>query len=198
VVEIAQLFVFSRTTDTTDTVTAALGAGVGARLVSTQALHDRGGHVFGRLHPFTWSLLGLALWSAALMLVFWYPYDFHLERQFLLARVGAFSKVPFSTYYFGTEYRAVTELLHKVLFFAPLGVLLALGRRRLPRGLPRGLYWPLAIAITLGLPLLIELGQVALPGKYPDNTDWLLEVMGCVLGLVATRSIQRRLRSSGP
>ena len=45
------------------------------------------------------------------------------------------------------------------------------------------------VVIALG----IELGQVLLPGKYPDTTDWFLESLGCILGYVLLRIIRARL-----
>jgi glycopeptide antibiotics resistance protein len=39
----------------------------------------------------------------------------------------------------------------------------------------------------------IELGQVLLPSKYPDTTDWFLESLGGILGYVLLRIIRRRL-----
>ncbi len=33
--------------------------------------------------------------------------------------------MPFEAYYYGTEFRAATEVFHKVVFFIPLGAILA-------------------------------------------------------------------------
>jgi len=46
------------------------------------------------------------------------------------------------------------------------------------------------VVIALG----IELGQVLLPGKYPDTTDWFLESLGGILGYVLLRIIRMRLQ----
>ena len=61
------------------------------------------------------------------MIVFWYPFDFSSEWGFVHARLGTLQRVPFEAYYFGTEFRAVTEVFHKTGFFFPLGALLAVG-----------------------------------------------------------------------
>ena len=39
----------------------------------------------------------------------------------------------------------------------------------------------------------IELGQILLPAKYPDTTDWLLESLGGILGYILLRIIRARL-----
>jgi glycopeptide antibiotics resistance protein len=45
----------------------------------------------------------------------------------------------------------------------------------------------------LAAALAIELGQVLLPSKYPDTTDWFLESLGGILGYVLLRIIRARL-----
>ena len=53
-----------------------------------------------------------------------------------------------------------------------------------------------AAASILAIPaaaLGIELGQMLLPGKYPDTTDWFLESLGGVMGYALFRVIRARL-----
>jgi len=126
--EVLQLFVYSRVSDVTDLFTAALGAGVGAALGAR--LGRRGGRVQPRMQVDAglarWLPLLLALiWIPVLMAIFWYPFDFRTDGTFIRERMGFLQRVPFEVYYYGTEYRAITEVFHKVLFFAPLGALLA-------------------------------------------------------------------------
>jgi glycopeptide antibiotics resistance protein len=204
-VEFMQLFVYSRVTDLTDLLTGALGAALGAWL---------GGRRFGRraqakaetaarARASSWLSLALALaWLPVLMLVFWYPFDFRADGAFVRERAVFLTRVPFQVYYYGTEFRAITEVFHKTLFFAPLGALLAWW--------VSGLSWRwrgyAAAASILGVALVamgIELGQVLLPAKYPDMTDWFLESVGGLLGYALFRLIRNRLsvgprRTSGP
>jgi glycopeptide antibiotics resistance protein len=49
----------------------------------------------------------------------------------------------------------------------------------------------LAILVTA---LGIELGQVMLPGKIPDTTDWFLESMGGVMGYALASLLRQRLK----
>jgi glycopeptide antibiotics resistance protein len=134
-------------------------------------------------------------WLPVLMLLFWYPFDFRTDGAFIRERLTFLERVPFEVYYYGTEFRAVTEVFHKTAFFAPLGALLAWFVSGLPwmwRGYAAAAAFLAIILTALG----IELGQVMLPGKYPDTTDWLLESLGGMTGYALFRLVRARLPSS--
>jgi len=197
--EVLQLFVYSRVSDVTDVFTAALGAWagawLGARLDRQRRPASRAGH-----SPL--AKLGLPLilalgWVFVLMLVFWYPFDFRGDGAFVRERLAFLERVPFEVYYYGTEFRAVTEVFHKVLFFAPLGALLAWFVAGLP-WLWRGWAAAASIIAILATALGIELGQVLLPDKYPDTTDMLLESLGGLIGYGVFRLIRVHSRNSPP
>ncbi|MCB1853092.1 MAG: VanZ family protein, partial [Gammaproteobacteria bacterium] len=139
-----------------------------------------------------WALFGSLLWILVLVAIFWYPFDFQLDRTFLRERLLLFERVPFYSYYYGTEFRAVTELLHKTLFFLPLGAILAFGRVRMPLSAARTIYRLLAFGILFAVPFGIELGQIALPEKNPSTTDLLLEITGGCIGYFGLLSARRR------
>jgi glycopeptide antibiotics resistance protein len=193
--EVLQLFVYSRVSDVTDLFTAALGAWAGALLgarLGRSVGPSRAGvasPVFGALLPL---LLALG-WALVLMLLFWYPFDFRNDGAFVRERMEFLNRVPFEVYYYGTEYRAITEVFHKTLFFAPLGALLAWFVVGLP-WMWRGYVAFASILAILFTALGIELGQVMLPGKFPDTTDWFLESLGGCLGYLLFRTIRARLR----
>lgn len=209
--EVLQFFVYSRVTDITDLITGAAGAAIGvligrrlgALAAPAQAPGDGAeedglpltGIPRGRRRSLLpWILLGVAGWAGVLCLVFWYPFDFHMERVLLRERAPLLLQVPFHNYYYGTEFRAVTELFHKLLFFAPLGALLALGRLQIRRFSPlRYPYDALVFVLLLGVPLLIELGQVALPSKHPDSTDWILAAIGAGGGYLLVIIVRNKL-----
>jgi len=197
-IEFMQLFVYSRVSDVTDLFTGALGAGVGAWLGGRQfggARRVDSGHTPGRATA-AWIRLLLALsWLPVLLLVFWYPFDFHPESAFVRGRMAFLDRVPFQVYYYGTEFRAVTEVFHKTLFFAPLGALLAWWVSGLSwrwRGYAAAASLLAVVAVALG----IELGQVLLPGKFPDTTDWFLESVGGLLGYALFRMMRARLAAT--
>lgn len=195
VLEICQFFVYSRVTDVTDVLMAMAGAGLGVRLGRLFGINERastGSHIPALGRP-VWALVWSLAWTLILMGLFWYPFDFHLERMFLRERLQLFERVPFHAYYYGTEFRAVTELLHKVLFFVPLGAILAFGRVRMPPSAVRTIYGLLAFGILFAVPFGIELGQIALPEKNPSTTDLLLEVTGGCIGYFGLLLIGRRV-----
>jgi glycopeptide antibiotics resistance protein len=196
--EVGQLFVYSRVSDVTDIFTAAAGAAlgsfVGGRLITREAPTGR---------PLRWEawlpLVLAAGWIAALLFMFWFPFEFRTDGAFLRERLHTFmTRVPFEAYYFGTEFRAATELLHKVLFFIPLGALLAWFVSRL-RWIWRGygsLFSLMLIAFTA---LIVVVGRLAQPEKNPDSMDIVLQWLGGTLGFVMIRVIlSRKVRTAPP
>ena len=51
----------------------------------------------------------------------------------------------------------------------------------------------MSISVIVMIALGIELGQVLLPSKYPDTTDWFLESLGGILGYLLFRLVWARL-----
>ena len=187
ILEGLQLLVYSRVTDVTDILTAMIGAGAGVWLSRYWHAKDQQAEQTGSYKVQWLGVVGLLAWLIALAVIFWYPFDFNLDRAFLRGRVEMFDRVPFHSYYYGTEFRAVTEVLHKVVFFAPLGILLAVIGLPISHPSFRRLFFLFALAAMLMTAVVIELGQVALPDKLPDSTDIVLECLGGLggyLGLI--------------
>ncbi|MFH0729391.1 MAG: VanZ family protein [Pseudomonadota bacterium] len=195
-IEFMQIFVYSRVTDLNDIVMASAGIGIGvccgARLRprwGKKAVEETG-FVPSRL--ILWGLAGTTLWSLVLILIFWYPFDFYMDKQFIRNRLLHFIKAPLTTYYYGTEYRALTEVLHKILFFVPLGVFLSLtvvGRSRRPLKLLLDFCWISAITV---IAFSIELGQILLPKKFADITDCFFMVMGGLCGYIGAQKFYQK------
>ena len=191
-----QLFVYSRVSDVTDVLTAAAGAALGMLV---------GGRLAARVAPASqtppaaaWQPFALsAAWMAVLLFVFWFPFDFRTDGAFIRSRLDFLQRVPFEVYYFGTEYRAITEVLRKTLFFAPLGGLLAWGVARQPWRW-RAPSFVLAMLVLVAMPAIIELGQVMLPEKIADATDWLLAWLGGLAGYGVARRLLRAPRLAAP
>ncbi len=192
VLEVLQLFVYSRVSDVTDLITAAAGAALGVWA---------GGRLAARVAPVStlpawsaWLPFALAAaWVLLLGVVFWFPFDFQTDGAFIKSRLDFVQRVPFEVYYFGTEFRAITEVLRKTLFFAPLGGLLAWGVVRQPWRW-RGPLFALAMLVLAGLPAVIEGGQLMLAHKIVDLTDWLLAWLGGLAGYAVVRHLLRAPR----
>ena len=183
VIEFLQLFVYSRVSDTTDIITAAIGGVIGTALAVRGAVASRGGDPRKSvLRGSTRAWMAVAFWLCVLATVFWYPFDFNFDRAFLRERLIHLKQVPFEAYYFGSEFRAVTEVLHKTGFMLPLGVLLAIVANRSTPGFARAATHLGAVGFIIATAVGIEFGQLFLPDKNADITDALLETMGGLAG----------------
>lgn len=178
-VEFIQLFVLTRTPDVTDVLMAVVGVVLGAlavRLRHAWAGPDE--------QPPPRLLLGAGLaWLAVVLALFWFPFDWHAESASWASARAAITRVPFTTYFFRSEFGGLNEMLRRVLAFLPGGLLLgwlASSRAAAGGSRPR---WPLAVLLVLAL--AVEAGQLLLPGKVSDITDvafeWLGGVIGCAI-----------------
>ncbi|MFA5243321.1 MAG: VanZ family protein [Sulfuricella sp.] len=195
-IEFLQIFVYTRVTDTTDILTGSLGSAIGIWLAIRWRAEEpavKQAKVAGNPSGL---IAGILLWLALIFAVFWYPFDFRTDGAFLHSRLTeATTRIPLAIYYFGTEYRAVTEVLHKIGFFFPLGILLALLAGRIRSGPPS--LWKMAALASAGIVAgSVEVGQLFLPGKFADLTDWVLEMAGGWAGCALTWRIMsmRHLR----
>jgi len=75
---------------------------------------------------------------------------------------------------------AVLEFLANVALFAPLGVLLILGWRRIPP-------WA-AVAIGCAGSVVIELVQLAIPSRYSTLSDVIANTLGTAAGVLVARA----------
>lgn len=184
-IEFLQLFVYSRVSDLTDVMLAGVGTLAGWALV--KMLGRRVSEIVSWLARYRLALWGL--WATLTIGVFWFPFNFNAAGLNESAAVAAFTRVPFTTYYFTTEFHAINELLRKMGFFLPGGLLLGLRRAKVSRYCSYPNLLPLGLLVCLALG--IEVGQLALPGKFSDLTDALLASLGGVLGYLMARWIEQ-------
>ena len=182
VIELAQLFVYSRVTDITDILLAGVGVLIGAQLAQRITAETMRTAPSRALWMFAW-----ALWAAIMLTIFWFPFDFDAARFTLSRTQGSLTHPLLTNYYFGSEFRATNELLRKVGFFIPGGALcVAMSHRA---GTLRSPRWLFCTALITALALLIEAGQLLLPSKYADLTDVLIMTAGGILGMQLARWI---------
>lgn len=178
VVEGLQLFVYSRWTDVTDILLAGVGSLIGAGLARQLPTTTPGNQASTSKWYGVW-----ALWALTVLALFWFPFNFQLNPN-----STAMLTVPFANYQVQDEYNAANELLRKLGLFLPGGLLWGMaraGRRPGERPSRSGLL------VLLGVALLVEGGQIYLPGKVADLTDVLLELLGGGLGLVLAATLIR-------
>lgn len=186
ILEVMQLFVYSRVSDVTDLFTAAAGAALGVWVGGLLAAREAPA---SQAPPWSaWLPFALAAgWVVVLLFVFWFPFDFRTDGAFLRGRLHNFlTRVPFEAYYFGTEFRAITEALHKVLFFVPLGGLLAWFVSHL-RWTWRGYGIFLSLVLIAVVSLGTVAGRLAQADKNPDSMDIVLQWLGGTMGFVMIR-----------
>ncbi len=211
--EILQLFVFTRSCDTTDLVSGtaavllgwwaarALLARISARPGESSPTPRRilawsapwGGRVSSRM-----LLIG---WAGLLVLISWQPFDFTADpakfrdsdpsltdENTAVVGLRRLTLAPFVDYYWGSRYDALDQAVRRSLSFAPLGVLVALGTwRRRGAGAAR------VIAVSLAVGTVIEAGQYFIPDRHPSTTDLLIQAAGAWLAFAMTRHVMLAL-----
>lgn len=196
-IELAQIIVISRIFDVTDILLSMLGALLGvvlARLIyPDNTVVKRAEASQGLPVAYIYIMISWVLWTAILLAVFWYPYDFILRPDFIGERMKLLHRPPFSDYFYSSELRALTAIIRQVIFFAPFGILMYIAR--ISAISPGQVFFVLitgscAIAAT---PFVIELGQVALAAKMPSLVDWLVSVLSAAGAYAAARSIHVRM-----
>lgn len=196
--EFLQLFVYSRVSDSADLITAGAGITIGTFLAHQYCPTSKASITPNEIPPkrtsYQSSLLVISLgliagWLTVLLLIFWFPFNFQLETEFIKERLSLLYRAPFSAYYYGTEFRAVTSLLTKLAFFFPLGALLAHLKTGLPRSWPNSLVTTMSTALLIGIAAIIEVGQIALPDKSVDSADILVAIAGGLLGYIVYQFI---------
>lgn len=194
--EFCQLFVYSRVTDISD-VLCALIASWGSIIVLKRWRPENTEHVQLNLAhlPMLKLLAAILLYALVILILLWYPFNFNFDWSTINARLQhAQAKVLLESLYFGTEYRAITALLQKLILFMPLGALFAAVYQRCNVQWQRQVTLTVAVGFITGLALLSEAMQLALPGKTVDATDVLLECLGAAAGFALLLFITSRIR----
>ena len=201
VIEICQLFIYSRYTEMADICTGAVGVWIGAwytRRLADPHIPATSAVVPAFRRQLRWGVLTL-LYSMFLCVIFWWPLDMEQDKQEIAQRMQGYFRVPFAAMYHGSEFNALTQLVRKTLLFSILGHLLI----RLVN--PKSAMSPIqrvmigaAVLYSFGLGVGIELVQCALSAHTPDITDSILYTVGACLGISVTlrvcsaESMQRR------
>ena len=172
--ELAQLAVMSRVSDSTDILLAGVGVALGAALPVWLA----GCPTWDAARRQRWLGCAWCVWLTVAVTVLWQPFGFEGSRLTADAVHDMLTRLPFETYFHRAEFGALSEMLRKVLVFLPGGLLLAAFSAGRVRPIPG---W-LGIAVLALLALGLEAGQLLLPGKVADLTDVALGSLGAALG----------------
>ncbi len=171
--ELAQLFVLSRVTDSTDVLLAGVGVALGAAALPwLRRLRQADPAYQARVIR-----LAFGMWVLTATVALWLPFNFSVDGFGVASVVEATTRVPFRTYLFRGEFVALSEILRKLLVFLPGGLLVGVWTVRQRSGRP-GLW----LVPVFMLAFVLEAGQLLLPGKVPDLTDAVLGCLGAWFG----------------
>ena len=185
-VEIGQLFVYSRSSDMTDMVIGIAGMIIGFKIMNKNTRKSDE----TKIHPvYPW--IGLCLlYAFFLIAVFCYPFDVTHDRALIKTRYLEFFRVPFSVLYYGSEYNAISEVLKKGLFFAPLGMGFAKIISMITvSGRVKFFLSFVSMVFSALVALVIEIFQIFMPSKIADFTDIILCLSGSLAGFIIVRYI---------
>jgi len=195
--EMVQVFVASRVADVTDVITGSVGVAIGVAAAARAVESDLLDSVRRRPHRVVVVARGLtALWIGVLLIYHWSPFDFSLDPAQVTAGAHRIVMVPLHSYFIGTPFHALGEMVRKSLIAAPLGALM---RSSWPddRLALRGVRSAVTACAGFCLLLAIEVGQVFLPTRVPDITDAMVGEAGVVAGIWIAGLIAAARRPEG-
>ncbi len=113
------------------------------------------------------------------LLITWLPGDQAGQVTGIVALVAEWVDplVPFAIGY------VVLEFLANIALFVPLGVLVALGWRRLP-------WWGVTV-LGFTLSAVIEIVQLWLPTRFPTLSDVVANTLGALIGALLAKAFPR-------
>ena len=182
----------SRYTDVTDILLGAVGTAIGAWIVaraqtSPRSQHERVTRRGSREKVRV--LAAIAGYSLFLAVGFWFPFDVSTDRALARERLEGFFRVPFLALYMGGQFGALTQMLLRLLLFAPLGALWAyLAHLASTKG-GRRVVMVLGVGYSATLAFAIELVQVLMPSRVADLTEVFLCTAGTLAGLLVSLSV---------
>ncbi|HDQ39512.1 MAG TPA: VanZ family protein [Desulfonatronum sp.] len=189
--EFVQIFVLSRTTDVTNVLLGGIG-GLTGGIIATLSPGRTAPMPKGT--PWRNTILGSALflaWFGLTIRAFWSPFTFQFDRAFLAQRVKDISLIPLHAYIGKPYLLSAFNILEVLVCFIPLGVIFSSIVTRHFQGQGARAATLLFFLIACLLAGLIEFGQVFLPQRYPDITDWILMVAGAMLGHALSNAVWR-------
>lgn len=176
--EASQVFIMSRVADTTDVISGCLGVALGV-LATSRLVPLAGGSPPAR-GRFVRLLIAVGV-VLAYVAYNWSPFNFVLTGEFARRRLDMVIWVPFYAYYENPELKAAVDLVSKMCIAAPAGIAAAIGLSG-KAGRFRRLQWFLCGIAAFVLFTVVEIGQLLLPGRYPDVTDVLISMLAFAVG----------------
>jgi glycopeptide antibiotics resistance protein len=180
-VEAMQLLVKSRYTETTDVLTGWIGVTIGVfgyrYFRGTDSIHVRDLNLRS-----WWLALLIVSYSGISLLIWWWPFQFDFSNlDDARQRVSEFFSIPLARSLEGSYLAALDGILRKFLSFMPLGIMVAFAFAPMRRDVRLAGQF-LALLLIVGLAVVIEMGQLFLPGTFVSFDDALVSVAGACTG----------------
>jgi hypothetical protein len=158
-----------------------------SRLGSTDSLSDP-----GCVRPL--GALSVAAWTLVLVAQAWQPSNYALTSETAKGALPHLSVVPLDSYrlYSASPFQALHEMLVKMLLGVPLGLLLRLTWRVADEQPLHRLQDIATICIATIVLVVIALGQLSPPMRFPDVSDILIGVIGALAGTAIGAAVARR------
>lgn len=195
--ELAQIFVVSRTVDVACVLLAPVAAAMGWALAwgweRIQGSHNIHGAVQEHGRRERLYLLGLTalIYLGLLIALAWAPFDVEPDLRLVAQKLRDESNlVPFRVHFEMHSLPATRDIIEETVQFVPLGLLVVLFCRQLGArmaGLDRRAMMAVAAAVCAAVGLFLELGQSFFRGRFLDLTDVILAGLGGLLGSALVR-----------
>lgn len=182
-IEVAQLFVFSRFLDTTDVFTSLTGAWIGAVLAGAFAIgepRDAGDQEDTSLARVFAAVAICLLYTVPLAVIMWHPYKLVPNAETFWKQFGQMFGIPFKAYYYAGEFKALSNLMRSLMLFWPVGALLRWGFGHVRDGFAGKRVLVILVAGVMGF--VLEAGKAAMQSKHADITDWMIYILGALFG----------------
>jgi glycopeptide antibiotics resistance protein len=203
--ELAQIFVLSRTVDVACVLLAPAGAALGWLLARgwwrIQGMHlteESDGQRTRRARIYGIALAALIYFGFLLVLA-WAPFDFETDLRAVANKLREETNwVPFREHFEAHSLAATRDIIEETVQLAPLGLLLMLLARQLDLRVHRLAQMAAAAIVCAGVGIFLELGQAFFIGRFIDVTDVLLAGLGGLLGSALVRVLTGRRHATAP
>lgn len=197
-VEGAQILIRSRQADITDVLVESAAIGLAALLTGTVDLSKEPATPPNEEYRMRyWAAAGLFGWVVVLAGYHWFPFDFVFDLGIVKDRVPHLVGLPFAGYFSGSDLHGAVELLNKMAIAMPFGMLLRVVWPPVAHPAVARLQTAVLLAGVGVLFAAIEVGQLFLPGRFPDAADVLIGTAAAAIGLRLTRGVKSAFQTGG-
>lgn len=190
--ELAQVFIYTRSATAADVLAGAVGALVGACLARGRRIEAAAGSEPSGVNRSEgrrwWWLVATSVYAAVLFLLLCWPLEPSWDVSELKVRCQRFFSIPFAGLYRTMSLDTLADVAKKLVYFALLGAMANLTLKRFRTACSKpATSAVIALGVSVGVGLTVELAQLVLPSHHADLTDVLVYGIGAAAGvLVAT------------